>query len=467
MWKKEKWKSVIFKACCLVISAMFMIQGSVLPVLASDYWPEGPEIISPNAIVMELSTGTILYEKNSLEQHYPASITKILTTLVALENSDLSEIVTFSDESIDNTMGSGIARDYGEQMTMEQCLYAVMLESANECAYAVAEHVGGTMENFVKMMNEKAAEIGCQNTHFANPHGLHDENHYTCAYDMALISKAAYENETFRIITGTTRYTIPPTNKHDEPTLLQNHNEILYPRKETKYVRDYCTGGKTGYTDAANSTLVTFAEKDGLTLVCVIMNTQSPNQWTDTINLFEYCFDNFQVFNIAENETTYTSSEEKNAGSLNQNEPFVDIDKDACIVLPKTAKFKDAASEITYEDESEQVVGTIVYTYAGRQVGKADIVTTGVEIQGYVFDNQKEVEETEQQQEEKVSTFRIKPVTVVIIAGAVVILSVIAFFIKRFADNFYIIKHNMEVRRDRRTQFKTIKKRKKRRRRRR
>lgn len=467
MWKKEKWKSVISKACCLVISALFMIQGSVLPVLASDYWPEGAEILSPNAIVMELSTGTILYEKNSLEQHYPASITKILTTLVALENSDLSEIVTFSDESIDDTMGSGIARDYGEQMTMEQCLYAVMLESANECAYAVAEHVGGTMENFVKMMNEKAAEIGCQNTHFANPHGLHDENHYTCAYDMALISKAAYENETFRIITGTTRYTIPPTNKHDEPTLLQNHNEILYPRKETKYVRDYCTGGKTGYTDAANSTLVTFAEKDGLTLVCVIMNTQSPNQWTDTINLFEYCFDNFQVFNIAENETTYTSSEEKNAGSLNQNEPFVDIDKDACIVLPKTAKFKDAASEITYEDESEQVVGTIVYTYAGRQVGKADIVTTGVEIQGYVFDNQKEVEETEQQQEEKVSTFRIKPVTVVIIAGAVVILSVIAFFIKRFADNFYIIKHNMEVRRDRRTQFKTIKKRKKRRRRRR
>lgn len=467
MWKKEKWKSMISKACCLVVSALFMIQGSAAPVLASDYWPEGTEVLSPNAIVMELTTGTVLYEKNSLEQHYPASITKILTTLVALENSDLSEIVTFSDESIDNTIGSGIARDYGEQMTMEQCLYAVMLESANECAYAVAEHVGGTVENFVKMMNEKAAEIGCQNTHFANPHGLHDDNHYTCAYDMALISKAAYENETFRIITGTSRYTIPPTNKHDEPTLLQNHNEILYPRKETKYVRDYCTGGKTGYTDAANSTLVTFAEKDGLTLVCVIMNTQSPNQWTDTINLFEYCFDNFQLFNIAENETTYTSSEGRNTGSLNNNEPFVDIDKKACIVLPKTAKFKDAASEITYEDESEQVVGTIAYTYAGREVGRADIVATGVKIQGYVFDNQEMAEDTEQQPEEKVSTFRIKPVTVVIIAAVIVILLVIAFFVKKFADNFYIIKHNMEVRRDRRTQFKTIKKRKKRRRRRR
>lgn len=464
MWKKIKWKNAVAKACCLVLSVLFIIQGSGVSVLASDYWPEGTEVVSPNAIVMELSTGTILYEKNSLEQHYPASITKILTTLIALENSDLNEIVTFSDESIDNTIGSGIARDYGEQMTMEQCLYAIMLESANECAYAVAEHVGGTVEKFVDMMNKKAAELGCENTHFANPHGLHDENHYTCAYDMALISKAAYENETFRIITGTARYTIPPTNKHEEPTPLQNHNEILYPRRETAYVREYCTGGKTGYTDTANSTLVTFAEKDGLTLVCVIMNTQSPNQWIDTINLFDYCFDNFQVFNIAENETSYTSSETKNAGSLNNNEPFVDIDKKACIVLPKTAKFKDAASEITYENESEQVVGTISYTYAGRTVGKADIVTTGVEIQGYVFDNQEKEEQTEQTLE-KTSTLQIKPTTVVAIVAGILILVIIGLFVKRFADNFYIIKHNLDVRRDRRTQFKTIKKRKMRRRR--
>ena len=146
-----------------------------------------------------------------------------MTTLLALENSDLNEVVTFSDDAINNTEGSGIYRDYGEQMTMEQCLYAVMLNSANECAYAVAEHVGGTVEHFVDMMNEKAAELGCTNTHFANPHGLFDENHYTTAHDMALIAKAAYQNETFRIITGTARYTIPPTNKHDEPTDLQNH----------------------------------------------------------------------------------------------------------------------------------------------------------------------------------------------------------------------------------------------------
>ena len=150
-------------------------------VSASEYWPEPPEIESMSAIVMELSTGTILYEKATQQDYYPASITKIMTTLIALENSDLNEVVTFSDNAIDSTSGSGIARDYGEQMSMEYCLYGVMLASANECAAAVAEHIGGTIENFVAMMNKKAAELGCVNTHFNNPHGLPDENHYTCA----------------------------------------------------------------------------------------------------------------------------------------------------------------------------------------------------------------------------------------------------------------------------------------------
>lgn len=218
-------------------------------------------------------------------------------------------MVTFSDDAINNTEGSGIARDYGEQMTLEQCLYGVMLESANECAYAVAEHVGGTVENFVDMMNAKAKELGCTNTHFANPHGLQDENHYTTAHDMALIAQAAYQNETFRIIIGTKMYTIPPTNKHAEETVLRNHHDMLctYHNANRKYLYPYCVGGKTGYTATANSTLVTYAEKDGMTLICVVMNTQSPNQFIDTVNLFDYAFDNFQVLNVAENDTDYSA----------------------------------------------------------------------------------------------------------------------------------------------------------------
>lgn len=450
MYRAKSWKKWI----CLVLSFLFLLQVNPTEVSAAEYWPEGPEVESPSVILMEMSTGTILYEKNCDEQNYPASITKIMTTLIALENASLDEIVTFSDDAINNTEGSGIYRDYGEQMTMEQCLYAVMLNSANECAYAVAEHVGGTVDHFVEMMNEKAAELGCTNTHFANPHGLFDENHYTTAHDMALIARAAYQNETFRIITGTARYTIPPTNKHEEQTDLQNHNEMLYPFKTLKYRYEYCTGGKTGYTDIARSTLVTYAEKDGMSLVCVVMHTESPNQWTDSINLFDYAFDNFQVFNIADNETRYDTSEAVEVGALNNNKAFVEIDKDANIVLPKTTEFLDADSQIVYDDVSESVVGTITYNYAGREVGRADIVKTGAEVDGLLFDNEKDLEEGTE--EEEVSTVRIRPLTIVFIVLGVILTVLLIFFIKKLVDNYYIIRHNMEVRKSRREQFKKI-----------
>ena len=281
-------------------------------------------------------------------------------------------------------------RAYGEQMPLEQCLYGVMLESANECAYAVAEHVGGTVENFVDMMNAKAKELGCTNTHFANPHGLQDENHYTTAHDMALIAQAAYQNETFRIIIGTKMYTIPPTNKHAEETVLRNHHDMLctYHNANRKYLYPYCVGGKTGYTATANSTLVTYAEKDGMTLICVVMNTQSPNQFIDTVNLFDYAFDNFQVLNVSENDTDYSAEATVDNGNLNNIAPFVELDKDAVIVLPKTAEFSDTSSSVEYNDSDSEIAGSITYTYAGRNVGKADIKTTGVVVEGYAFDNE-------------------------------------------------------------------------------
>ena len=238
------------------------------------------------------NTGTILYEKNSDEAHYPASITKIMTTLLALENGNLSDMVTFSDDAINNTEGSGIARDYGEQMTLEQCLYGVMLESANECAYAVAEHVGGTVENFVDMMNAKAKELGCTNTHFANPHGLQDENHYTTAHDMALIMREGLKNKKFRRIIGATDYTIKPTNMNSEPRVLHTHHPMLAP--ESSYHYDGCIGGKTGYTSEAGNTLVTAAGKNGTTYITVTMKAADlAVASTDSTALFNYGYQNF------------------------------------------------------------------------------------------------------------------------------------------------------------------------------
>lgn len=459
MMLKNRWK----KAACLILTIISAVCLGKVDVKAADYWPDAPETLSPGVILMEESTGTILYEKNSDEAHYPASITKIMTTLLALENGNLSDMVTFSDDAINNTEGSGIARDYGEQMTLEQCLYGVMLESANECAYAVAEHVGGTVENFVDMMNAKAKELGCTNTHFANPHGLQDENHYTTAHDMALIAQAAYQNETFRIIIGTKMYTIPPTNKHAEETVLRNHHDMLctYHNANRKYLYPYCVGGKTGYTATANSTLVTYAEKDGMTLICVVMDTQSPNQFIDTVNLFDYAFDNFQVLNVAENDTDYSAEATVDNGNLNNIAPFVELDKDAVIVLPKTAEFSDTSSSVEYNDSDSEIAGSITYTYAGRNVGKADIKTTGVVVEGYAFDN----ESTEEEEQEAVSTVQVKPIVVVLLIVAVILLGVLLFFLKRFYDNYYIIKHNRAVRRDRKDQKRRIRKKRRRRRR--
>ena len=459
MMLKNRWK----KAACLILTIISAVCLGKVDVKAADYWPDAPETLSPSVILMEESTGTILYEKNSDEAHYPASITKIMTTLRAVENGKLSDMVTFSDDAINNTEGSGIARDYGEQMTLEQCLYGVMLESANECAYAVAEHVGGTVENFVDMMNAKAKELGCTNTHFANPHGLQDENHYTTAHDMALIAQAAYQNETFRIIIGTKMYTIPPTNKHAEETVLRNHHDMLctYHNANRKYLYPYCVGGKTGYTATANSTLVTYAEKDGMTLICVVMDTQSPNQFIDTVNLFDYAFDNFQVLNVAENDTNYSAETTVDNGNLNNIEPFVELDKDAVIVLPKTAEFSDTSSSVEYNDSDPEIAGSITYTYAGRNVGKADIKTTGVVVEGYAFDN----ESTEEEEQEVVSTVQVRPIVVVLLIVAVILLGVLLFFLKRFYDNYYIIKHNRAVRRDRKDQKRRIRKKRRRRRR--
>lgn len=459
MMLKNRWK----KAACLILTIISAVCLGKVDVKAADYWPDAPETLSPSVILMEESTGTILYEKNSDEAHYPASITKIMTTLLALENGNLSDMVTFSDDAINNTEGSGIARDYGEQMTLEQCLYGVMLESANECAYAVAEHVGGTVENFVDMMNAKAKELGCTNTHFANPHGLQDENHYTTAHDMALIAQAAYQNETFRIIIGTKMYTIPPTNKHAEETVLRNHHDMLctYHNANRKYLYPYCVGGKTGYTATANSTLVTYAEKDGMTLICVVMDTQSPNQFIDTVNLFDYAFDNFQVLNVAENDTNYSAETTVDNGNLNNIAPFVELDKDAVIVLPKTAEFSDTSSSVEYNDSDPEIAGSITYTYAGRNIGKADIKTTGVVVEGYAFDN----ESTEEEEQEAVSTVQVKPIVVVLLIVAVILLGVLLFFLKRFYDNYYIIKHNRAVRRDRKDQKRRIRKKRRRRRR--
>ena len=455
------WKKTI----CMVFAVILLLTQFPINVQADQYWPEGPETESPSAIVMEINSGTVLYEKNSDEVNYPASITKIMTTMLTLEYCELDEVVTFTEDAIYNTPrdSSHIWRDVGEQMTIEECLYAVMLESANECAYAVAEHVGqklgGDYQTFIDLMNARAQELGCTNTNFTNANGLPDKEHVTSAHDMALISAEAYRNETFRIITGTRTYQIPPTNKHDEITYMANHHKLLHRYENSNVVYEYCTGGKTGYTDASRCTLVSYAEKDGLSLVCVVMRTSSKAEWADTTELFEYCFQNFKPFKISEYDTLIAENEE-NKGIMNNYASYVRLDESAYIVLPATAVFSDAESTLVDTEGSGTTIARLQYTYADRLVGSADIVVSGSTIEDSYFHLAKE-----EQDQTKKNVVKIKPIYIIGIILGVFVIGVIIIFCKRLYDNYYVILHNMEVRRQRKERFRPIEKKRRRRRR--
>lgn len=452
MKNRKRWRALLLGIICL-------LPVQVFPVQAEEYWPEGPQIEGESAIVMEASTGTVLYEKNSHEHCYPASITKIMTCLLAVENAGLDEEVTFSQDAVYKTEGSGISRDIGEVMSMRECLYGMMLESANECAYAIAEHVGKDYQDFVNMMNDKAKELGCKDTHFNNPHGLPDEDHWTCAYDMALISREALQNNIFRMVVNTKRYTIPPTNKHSEETYLSNHHKMRNNwQGDEQYLYDYCIGGKTGYTSVAGSTLATFAEKDGMTLICVVMKEKGPAHYTDTRTLFDYCFENFQLWNVAENEKNYI--EDIPEIKIFENEDsFIGLNSDGCIVLPVAAAFEDAVPEVKETKGDSQVVGQIEYTYANRRVGGADIEMTGAKVPEFKF--QKKMESVKMP-EKKVIRINVKYVVLGVLL--VVLLVGLGFGIYHLADNFYLIRYKFESRRQYRSRFKEIKERKGRRR---
>lgn len=358
-------KRVFFKKIMLAVTILglsvsaFNINSCKVRAEGEDKWPAGIEIETPNAIVMDVNTGAILYEKNINERHYPASITKIFSTLIAVENCKLNEKVTFSADAIKNEIdASHIARDQGEVLTMEQCLYASMLESANECAYALAEHVGikkgGNYRTFIDLMNSRAKEIGCKDSHFNNSNGMPDDQHYTTAYDMALISREAYNNPIFRKIMSTKKYTIPATNKHPEETYLINHHMMYYPRKTQKYLYEGCLGGKTGYTVVANSTLVTFVKRNDMILCCVVLNTKTPNHYLDTIRLFDYCFDNYKILKLSNYEKTIQYKGKKHK-----------ISSDKCIIVPKNVDYKEVEKNI--KKVGKNLV--VEYNYKGRKIG--------------------------------------------------------------------------------------------------
>lgn len=329
-----------------------------------DGWPEGPKVYGNSAIVMDMNSGAILYGKKIDEQHYPASITKLLTVLIALENSSLDDEVLFSQESIDILRSdyASIGMRPGEILSMEDALYATMLASANEVAYAVGENVGklmgGDYNTFIQAMNDRSTELGCTGSNWTNANGLHDDQHYTTAHDMALITSALYQYEEFRTIAQTLSYTIGPTNLVNEQRVFQQHHKMLWPGNSNYY--EYCTGGKTGYTDESRTTLVTTADNGTLQLVAVVLQDDG-DVYADTRSMFDYGFNNFSKVLLS--------------GEKMPEEIRSYTDSDSYVLLPDGVTFDSLDHEITVENEKE-ASGRITFFYKGQNVGSADVVLT-------------------------------------------------------------------------------------------
>lgn len=255
-----------------------------------------PSINAESAVLIDSKTGQVLYSKNSDTKHFPASTTKVLTALVVLENTKLTDIVTiganppFAD-------GSSIGLKEGEKFTVETLLTGLLLESGNDCAEALAEHVGGSIEGFVEMMNKKAKEIGCRNSNFENPSGLPNDKHQTTAYDLALIMKEAIKNPDYVRISRLLSVELPPSNLDGSKRWVNNHNHLIDPN--SKYYYPNTLAGKSGYTDVARHTFVISGEKDGQVLIAAFLKAEDKNEnYKDMKKLLDYGFNNFKDYKL-------------------------------------------------------------------------------------------------------------------------------------------------------------------------
>ena len=326
-------------------------------------WPEGPRVGAAGAVIMDADSGEILYGKNIYKHLYPASITKLMTALLAYENLDLADHITFSENAVYGieSGSSNIGMDVGQSITVEEALYGLLIASANEVAIALGEKVSGSEKDFADLMNERARQLGCENTNFVTLNGLHDRNHYTCAYDMALIARQIYQHTDLIRYMSDYNYHFVKSEKQPDDFWISNTNDFL--TGEMEY--DGIVGGKTGYTDQARETLVTFAEREDVHLICVIIKEEPPYEYYDTIDLLNYAFDNFTKVNIRESERKYTLSSPDflsfGPDIFGKSEPAYRIEETSSLMIPKKASFSDLDSEIiplTYETASGQDSGT-------------------------------------------------------------------------------------------------------------
>ena len=404
-------------------------------------WPDGyVSTVAKSSCLIDYKTGTVLYESKAHKKRYPASITKILTALLTIENCDMSETVTYSKNALSciRDGAANIGAKVGEKMSVKDALYGMMLHSGNECATALGEHMFGSEKEFAKKLNERAKEAGAKDSHFVNGNGLHHENHYVTAYDMAMIMRAALKYPLFREVIGTTQYTIQKNNKRKHRFMANMRHKMVW--EGGPYYYKGIIGGKTGFTDQSRNTLVTAAERHGLTLIAVVLKSDTANVYTDTRKLFNYGFRNFKSINISENDDRFNDDNEYSLTS-----PFINktgtlyLDKFATVVIPKGANYSDLKVSTVF-NVSRGVFSKMTYNYGDRKVGTATLTyRKGSKL--------KAAQDTEQETivkittsapptkkaSEKSSGIKIKNLvsTIIIVVCALVVLVIIILLIKR------------------------------------
>ena len=379
--KNNKFRRYGIVLCAALFLGLFSPAAAKATETDLFHWPAGPQLSSEGAVLIEAETGAVLFEKNGTKQFYPASTTKLMTALLALENSALGETVTVSRNAVYDidVDSSRIWVDVGEELSMEESLYALMLPSANDLAYAIAEHIGGTKADFADMMNKRAEALGCENTHFMNPHGLDEDNHYTCPLDLARIMRPLVKNSSFVKISGSKNHKIPSTNLCAEDRWVLNTHLMI----RGTYTYDGVIAGKTGHTDLAGANLVTCAKRGNMTLIAVIMKAPDDTAlYDDTATLLNYGFDNFATYSVTDAQLSLNND----VPPLFNGEDTIQLTRkniittdSGTVVLPSSASLSDITKEVQLTQltdfaEGKNLIGRVTYSYGSRVVGSSNII---------------------------------------------------------------------------------------------
>ena len=407
----------------------------------AEYIPsDAPVINAESAIVMDIDTGDILYEKAAYTERYPASITKVLTCLIAIRNGNVNDTLTISESVMNQTEegSSSIGLVAGEQLTLRDALYGMMLNSGNECALSIAEYIGGSTEGFADMMNKTARELGCKASNFVNPNGLQNENHYTCCYDMALIGIAAYQYPEFKKLISSQSYEIPETNMNEARALWQE-NRLIYSGNG-EYYYQYSTGGKTGYTTTSLATLISFAERDGRRLVTVVMKCNPTTEsYLDTIKLDEFCFNSYK---LCKPLFSYDINKKNQNNILILDNYYNDINHDIIkyyvnqsysFYTRASVNDNDIIKRINfYNKPVDNVAGKIEFLYNNEVIGETEITDTVPYVEASSTDALKKIVKQENKDVVSIREKIIQIIKILIILVIVVLLIFVLILIYKW-----------------------------------